>query len=334
MQELIKDYILKYLGGSNAEVPLEALDDGGVMNDIVLKSDSHTVKPLFFSGGDIGRLSIAGTVNDVSVMGAELIALSSAFVLEEGFDMGDFEKIVISMGEACKEAETYIITGDTKVVEKGALDKFIINTSGVGVRNEILDNNISEVKRHRPFDARWLLDSNVRAGDKIIVSGTVGDHGVAIVLANQDYPTEYDVKSDVGPINKLIKKALSVGGVVNMKDPTRGGLANTLNEWSEKSGVGILVHEKNIPVKKEVNEICEMVGINPLEIGNEGKVVIAVVPEKADEVLSELRNNKGGGDAQIIGEATSDFKEVVLESQNGGRRILNPPLGDPIPRIC
>lgn len=334
MQGLIKDYVLKYLGGSGAEVPLEALDDSAVIDDIVLKSDSHTVKPLFYPGGDIGRLAVAGTVNDISVMGADPVALTSAFILEEGFPISDFEKIMISMSDACREAGVYVLTGDTKVVEKGALDQFVINTSGIGRRSEALDKNISEVKEYRQFEARWLLDSNLKPGDKIIVSGTVGDHGIAILIAGQGYPSESNVKSDVAPLNRLIKRLLYVGGIVNMKDPTRGGLANTLNEWSEKSKAGILVREDSIPVKKEVREVCEMTGIDPLEIGNEGKIVLAVVPKKAEEVLAELRRTKEGSEAQIVGEATAEFREVVLERPNGGRRILNPPIGDPIPRIC
>lgn len=174
MQKLVKEYILKYLGGSGAEVPLEALDDSAVIDDIVLKSDSHTVKPLFFPGGDIGRLAVAGTVNDIAVLGAEPLALTSGFIIEEGFLLADFERIVKSMGETCKEAGVHVITGDTKVMERGALDEFVVNTSGIGRRSEALERNIAEVRKYRLLEARWLLDSNLRAGDKIIVSGTMG----------------------------------------------------------------------------------------------------------------------------------------------------------------
>ncbi|MCS4541893.1 MAG: hydrogenase expression/formation protein HypE [Euryarchaeota archaeon] len=334
MQELIKRYILKYLGGSDAEVPLEALDDAAVIDDIVLKSDSHTVKPLFFPGGDIGRLAVAGTINDIAVMGAEPIALSAGFIFEEGFPVTDFEKILKSMSETCREAGIHIITGDTKVVEKGALEKFFINTSGIGKRNNALEKNITEVKKYREFNSRWLLDSNLKEGDKIIVSGAVGDHGIAILSFREGYGFESEITSDVAPLNKLIAQLLDVGGVVAMKDPTRGGLANTLNEWSEKSNIGILVQEDNIPIHGGVRAACEMLGIDPLEIGNEGKVVIAVVPPKAEEVLAVLKETKEGKDAQIIGEATKKFKEVVLETSVGGKRILAPPAGDPVPRIC
>jgi len=334
MNELIKKHMLKYLGGSAAEVPLEALDDSAVINDIVLKSDSHAVKPLFFPGGDIGRLAVAGTVNDIAVMGAEPVALTSGLVLEEGLPIADLDRILKSMAETCREAGVYIITGDTKVVEKGGLGGCVINTSGIGKRNAALERNIVEVKKHRSFNARWILDSNLRLGDKIIVSGTLGDHGLAVLSAQEGYNFGSQIVSDLAPLNKLIMGLLNVGGIVAMKDPTRGGLSNALNEWSEKSKVGILVHEERIPIRGDVRAACEMLGIDPLEVGNEGKVLIGVVPQKAEEILAALRETREGKDAQIIGEATDDFSEVVLKTLVGGKRILAPPIGDPVPRIC
>ena len=334
MNELIKKHVLKHLGGSAAEVPLEALDDSAVINDIVLKSDSHAVKPLFFPGGDIGRLAVAGTINDIAVMGAEPVALTSGLVLEEGLPIADLNRILKSMAEACREAGVHIITGDTKVVEKGGLGGCVINTSGIGKRNDALERNILEVKKHRSFNTRWILDSNLRTGDKIIVSGTVGDHGLAVLSAQEGYNFGSQIVSDVTPLNKLVMKLLNVGGIVAMKDPTRGGLSNSLNEWSEKSKVGILLHEGRIPIRGDVRAACEMLGIDPLEIGNEGKVLIGVVPQKAEEILAALMETEEGKDAQIIGEATGDFSEVVLETVVGGKRILAPPIGDPVPRIC
>jgi len=334
MNDLIKKYILRHFGGSGAEVPLEALDDSAVINDIVLKSDSHAVKPIFFPGGDIGRLAVAGTVNDIAMLGAEPLALTSGFVLEEGLPIADLERILESMEKTCKEAGVYIITGDTKVVEKGGLGGCVINTSGIGKRNEALERNIVEVKKHRPFNSRWILDSNLRKGDKIIVSGTVGDHGLAVLSAQEGYNFGSQIMSDVTPLNKLVMKLLNVGGIVAMKDPTRGGLSNALNEWSEKSKVGMLIQEEKIPIRGDVKAACEMLGIDPLEVGNEGKVVIGVVPQKAEGILAALRETREGKDAQIIGEATEDFNEVVLETLVGGKRILAPPVGDPVPRIC
>lgn len=334
MNGLIKNYVLRHLGGSKAEVPLEALDDSAVVDDIVLKSDSHAVKPLFFPGGDIGRLAVAGTVNDIAMMGAEPFALTSGFVLEEGLILADLERILESMEKTCREAEVYIVTGDTKVIEKCGLGGCVINTSGIGRRSEALENNIAEVKKHRALDSRWILDSNLTKGDKIIISGTIGDHGVTILSAQEGYNFGSQIKSDVAPLNKAVMKLLKVGGIVSMKDPTRGGLSNALNEWSQKSKVGILIREAKVPIRGDVKAACEMLGLDPLEIGNEGKVLIGVVPQKAEELLSTLKATKEGRGAQIIGEATKDFSEVVLETVVGGKRILAPPIGDPIPRIC
>ena len=334
MGDLIKNHVLKYLGGSSVEVPLEALDDSAVIDNIVLKSDSHAVKPLFFPGGDIGRLAVAGTVNDISMIGAQPLALTCGMVLEEGLLMADLDRILESMEQACKEAGVYVVTGDTKVIEKSGFGGCLINTSGIGKRCEALETNIREVKRHRRFDSRWILDSNLREGDKIILSGTIGDHGITILSAQEGYKFGSNIKSDVAPLNKVIKKLLEVGGIVAMKDPTRGGLSNSLNEWSTKSNVGLMVHGSNVPIRGDVKVACEMLGLDPLEIGNEGKVLIGVVARKVEEVLAVLKATKEGKDATIIGEATSDFSEVVLETVVGGKRILPPPVGDPIPRIC
>jgi hydrogenase expression/formation protein HypE len=227
-----------------------------------------------------------------------------------------------------------VITGDTKVMERGAMDKFMINLSGIGKRNSLLDQNLLEVQKYRNLNARWLLDSNVRAGDKIILSGSIGDHGIAVLSAREGYGFETRIESDAAPLKGTVNHILQVGGIVTMKDPTRGGLANLLNEWSQKSHVGILVREQSIPVKDGVRAACEMLGLDVLEIGNEGKVVAAVVPEKAEAVLAALRNTPHGKDAAIIGEATSEFDLVAMETVVGGRRIIAPPAGDPVPRIC
>jgi len=334
MDALIKRYILKYLGGSKAEVPLEALDDAAVINGIVLKSDSYTVKPLFFPGGDIGRLAVSGTVNDISALGAEPLALAMGFVFEEGFALSDLERILSSMNETCREAGVAVITGDTKVVERGALDKFMANSSGIGQRSPFLDKNLDEVRKTRKLDAKWLLDSSIRAGDQIILSGAIGDHGIAVLSAREGYGFETKVRSDAAPLNHIIAKALEVGGVVSMKDPTRGGLANLLNEWSEKSKVGILVGDAKIPVHQGVRAACEMLGLDPLEVGNEGKIALAVVAERAEEVLAALRSTDLGKEAEIIGRATDEFDLVAVETLVGGKRIMAKPLGDPVPRIC
>jgi len=272
MHKLVKNYIVKYFGGltDEAEVPLEAMDDAAVIGNIVLKSDSHAVKPIFFPGGDIGRLSISGTVNDISALGAEPYALASGFILEEGLSISDFETILASMRQACVEAGVGIVTGDTKVVEKGTLGGCVMNVSGIGRRTEALESNLCVVKRHRPdSSARWLLDSNLTPGDKIILSGTIGDHGLAVLSAQKGLQFGSEIRSDVTPLNRLIQKLLGeVGGIVALKDPTRGGLADALNEWSEKSRAGILVNESKIPIRQDVRAACEMLGLDPLEVGN------------------------------------------------------------------
>jgi len=337
MHDLVKNYIVKYFGDlSDFEVPLEALDDAAVVGDIVLKSDSHAVKPIFFPGGDIGRLAVSGTVNDIAVLGAEPYALTCGFVLEEGLSMADFERILASMRQTCKEANVNIVTGDTKVVEKGSLGGCIVNVSGIGRRTLALEKNISIVKQFRSdFKSRWILDSNLKVGDKILVSGTLGDHGLAVLSAQEGISFGSNIISDVKPLNRLIQHLLDeVGGITAMKDPTRGGLADALNEFSEKSNVGILIHEDKIPIGKNVQAACEMLGLDPLEVGNEGKIIIGVVKEKAEEILNFLRSTEEGKRAEIIGEVTRDFSGVAMETLVGGKRIIARPIGDPVPRIC
>lgn len=335
MDEFIKKKILTAFGKQSAgEVPLSSLDDAAVIDDIVFSTDSHTVQPLIFPGGDLGSLAVCGTINDVAVMGAQPLALSAGFIIEEGLATETFETIVNSMASISKSAKVPIVTGDTKVVEKGAIQEFMINTSGIGRRTKILDENIKEVKRYRIFTQRWLRDSNLKKGDAIILSGNIGEHGIALLSFREGYGFETKIKSDVAPVNGLMERALAEGGLVAAKDPTRGGLANTVNEFAEKSQVGIILHEEHIPIPTGVRSACDMLGIDPLEIGNEGKVVFGVVEEKAEEVLRTLKKHPLGKHAAIIGEATTDVKGVVLATTVGGRRNLHKPLGDPVPRIC
>ncbi len=338
MGKLIKDSILKNLGGSanlpEVEIALEELDDSASVAGVVFSTDSYVVKPLFFPGGDIGSLAVAGTVNDISVVGAEPAAISCALIMQEGFPIEDLESVLKSMNDTSKLAGVPVVTGDTKVVEKEALDGMFVNTSGIGFGGNGLKRNIEVIKQHREFEERWLKDSNIRDGDQIIISGSMGDHGVTILSKREGYGFESVVQSDIYPLNKMISTALDEGGIVAMKDPTRGGLANCLNEWSEKSDVGILIREEDIPITEGVRSACEMLGIDPLSIGNEGKVAIGVVKEKAEDVLEVLKKTKPGQNAEIIGEARSDIKGVVMETLVGGKRIVDMPAGDPVPRIC
>ncbi len=335
MQQLIKNYILRHLAWGDVDVPLKMLDDSGVANGIILKSDSYTVKPLFFPGGDIGRLAVSGTVNDILMVGGKPLALALGLIIEEGFPFKDLDRILGSISNTAKEADVPVITGDTKVVERGALDKLVLNMSGIGVRHPKLDHNIEVIKNFRKdFSSKWLLDCNIKPGDKIILSGYIGDHTIALLSVREGVNFKVDVESDVAPLVEPMDRALSVGGVVAAKDPTRGGLANLLNEWAEKSNVGIKIYEERIPIRDSVRNACEYLGLDPLELGNEGKVVLAVIDELAEDVLKALRATELGKNAEIIGEATNEHNYVVMETVIGGLRVIPPPIGDPVPRIC
>jgi hydrogenase expression/formation protein HypE len=323
MQGLISDIILGNIKNTKVDggVGLEDLDDGATIPlgkyEIVISTDSHTIDPLFFPGGDIGRISMAGTINDVSVMGARPLAIASAMVISEGFTSEELERIIQSMDEVSQETDVAIITGDTKVMEKDKLDKMIICTTGIGVALR------GKIKR----------DSGLKIGDKVILSGSVGDHGVSLMSYREGFGFETDLQSDVAPVWSMVNAALEVGGVNAMKDPTRGGIANALNELASKSGVGMLIDEEKILIKREVHAASEMLGIDPYEVANEGKVIMGVDPERADEVLLAIKKTKYGKEAHIIGQVTPD-KHVIMETILGGKRILEAPIADPVPRVC
>ena len=334
MQEFIREFVLKELDHDFGEIPLAALDDSAVIDGIAFTTDSYTVKPLFFPGGDIGVISVAGTVNDLSVVGATPFVMSCAMIIQEGFSTDDLHKIMKSISSTAKKAGVKIVTGDTKVVEKGAADGIFINTSGIGKRSKRLDRNLDLVRKERKFRWEWPNDSAVAEGDVIICSGPIGNHGVAILSMREGYGFETTVKSDAAPLNAMIEAALRAGGITAMKDPTRGGLANLLNEWADKSEIGIGIREEDVPMDDAVISACEMLGIDPFEIGNEGKAILAVVPGRADAVLKALRGTPEGKRAAIIGGATKKIRGVMMETHTGGRRVVEPPVGDPVPRIC
>ena len=337
MHKLIKEHILpRFKQRRVVEVPLSLLADSAVVDGIAFTTDSYTVKPLFFPGGDIGRLSVSGTVNDLSVVGGEPLAISCALVIEEGFEIKKLDKILSSMEEAAEEAGVEIVTGDTKVVERGKLDEMIINTAGIGRRSPYLDRNLEKAASDgRSLKSRWLDPRNVRPGDRLIVSGPIGDHAMTIIAARGELGFEAPgLKSDTAPLNHLVERVLEVGGVVAAKDPTRGGLAALLNEWSEATGLGILVKEALIPVRDEVRTGCEILGIDPLELACEGRVVLAVSEGLAEDVLEALRSHPLGREAEIIGWFSDEHEGVVVETEIGGLRYLPMPLGDPVPRIC
>ena len=332
MEDFIKNEIMSRFGGNFGEVGLSMLDDASVIDGIVFTTDSYTIKPIFFKGGDIGKLAVSGTVNDIYATGGKAIAISSAFIIEEGLEIDEFRKIVASMAAEAEKAEVAITTGDTKVVENGSVDKIFVNTAGIGKRHPRLDENFEEVENFRKARHKWLVDSNIENGDKIIATGYIGDHGATIMAAR--YDIESNIESDARPLNRLMDVALNVGGVVAAKDPTRGGVANLLNEWREKSNIGFLINEKKLPIRQEVKALCELLGVECMELANEGIYIMAVVKEKAEEVLEEIRKLPEGKNAEIIGEASREYEYAVLETSVGGKRIIEAPIGSAVPRIC
>lgn len=300
-------------------IGLEALDDGAVFPlgdlQIVFTTDSHVVKPAFFPGGDIGRIAVCGTVNDLAMMGGRPIALSCGMLIEEGYEVSDLERIVASMDAALGECGAALVTGDTKVLEKGALDGIAINTSGIGVVE------------------RPIRDSGLCVGDRIIVSGTIGDHGLAIMAYREGFDLGEQILSDVAPLWSLVDAARRAGDIHAMKDPTRGGFANAINEMARKSGVGVRVVQDDLPIRQSVMSASQMLGIDPLEVANEGKVVMGVAAGDAEAVLRALHEHPHGKDAAIVGYVT-EGRSVIMETAIGGERFIEPPVGDPVPRVC
>jgi hydrogenase expression/formation protein HypE len=304
-------------------VGLDELDDGASIKlgdyEIVISMDGHTVDPIFFPGGDIGRLAVSGTLNDVAMMGARPIALCDSIIVEEGFPISDLRRIVTSMNETAKEVGVAIIGGDFKVMPKGRLDRIVITTCGLGL-----------AKR-----GQLILDNGAKPGDKVIVTGSIGDHGIALLAAREGLGFETELKSDVAPIWETINAALEVGGVTAMKDPTRGGLASALNEIAEKSRVSIWLQEEMISIKESVKAASEMLGLDPFEVTCEGVATICVSQQQAEEVLEAIRKTRYGKDAQIIGTVKAEKPGyVLLETVVGGTRVVEKPLGEPIPRVC
>ncbi|MFH2012461.1 MAG: hydrogenase expression/formation protein HypE [Pseudomonadota bacterium] len=300
---------------------LSEKDDGAIVEiegvKLAFTTDSYVVKPIFFPGGDIGKLSVFGTVNDLAVMGAEPLYISCGLIIEEGLEQRILEKIALSMAQSAKVAEVLLVTGDTKVVEKGGADKIYINTAGVGVVKKDLS-----VKR-------------IEAGDRIILSGNIGDHEVSVLLAREEFPFSSQVTSDLSPLNQLTSDILGIDGIKFMRDPTRGGLATTLNEIAEGLGLGIIIYEDKIGVSDGVAAVCELLGLDPLYLANEGKIIVVVKKDSADEVLKRMRKNPLGKESEIIGEVTEELNgRVCLRTKIGGTRILDMLTGEQLPRIC
>jgi len=303
---------------------LRAQNDGARMDApsgrMVIATDSHVVSPLFFPGGDIGCLAVHGTVNDVAMSGAKPLYLAATFILEEGFALADLKRIVTSMAAASRAAGVPVVTGDTKVVEQGKGDGVFITTTGVGVVPDGVD----------------IAGDRARPGDAIIVSGTLGDHGVAIMSLRENLTFETTIESDTAALHGLVAAMVAAApGIHCLRDPTRGGLATTLNEIARQSGCGMVIRECLLPIKGEVKAACEFLGLDPLYVANEGKLVAIVHPEDAKAVLAAMRAHPLGVDAAIIGEVVEDALGFVqMETAFGGRRNVDWLTGEQLPRIC
>jgi len=302
-------------GNDGAALPIP---QGGKM---VVATDAHVISPLFFPGGDIGSLSVHGTVNDVAMCGAKPLYLSASFILEEGFPLADLKRIVDSMAAAAREAGVPVVTGDTKVVEQGKGDGVFISTTGIGLVPMGVD----------------VSGSNARPGDVILLSGTIGDHGVAVLSQRESLEFETTLQSDSAALHGLVAAMLDAapGGVRVLRDPTRGGLATTLNEIAGQSKAGMLLDEAAIPVKPQVDAACELLGLDPLYVANEGKLVAICAPEAADAVLAAMRAHPRGAEAVRIGTVTEDpHRFVQMDTRFGGRRVVDWLSGEQLPRIC
>jgi hydrogenase expression/formation protein HypE len=320
---LSHDLIEKRLAPKLSNEFLDKMDDSAVLRikgRLAFTTDSYVVSPVFFPGGDIGKLAVCGTINDLCTSGATPLYLSLSLIIEEGLSFEELEIIVDSINKAAEEACVEIVTGDTKVVNQGTADRIFINTSGIGSIAEGLD--ISAV--------------NAVQGDRIILSGSIGDHGMAVMSRREGLRFKTTIESDCAPLNSLVADMLSASeNIHTMRDPTRGGLATTLNEIASQSGTSIVLEEEKIPVKEAVRGACEILGMDPLYVANEGKMIVIVPPEEAEAVLAAMRNNKYGRESAIIGKVTGDKPgRVTMKTLLGTSRIVDMLSGELLPRIC
>ncbi|MGI9108131.1 MAG: hydrogenase expression/formation protein HypE [Pyrinomonadaceae bacterium] len=331
MHELIENLFLEYLRNPLLEAledqaVFEVGDGGGRPARLAFTTDSYVVTPIFFPGGDIGRLAVNGTVNDLAMSGARPLYLSAGFILEEGFPVEDLKRILTSMRAAATQAGVEVVTGDTKVVQRGSADRIFINTSGIGV----IESDIR------------LSASRAQAGDKVIVSGHLGDHGTTIMIARGELELETDIESDTAPLGALVREMIeeagrtgSIDAIHCLRDPTRGGVATTLNEIALSSAVCIEIEEDRIPVREEVRGACEILGLDPLYVANEGRLVAIVAANLAEPLIARMRANPYGRDACMIGEVKPEPQGIVaMRTGFGGTRIVDMLVGEQLPRIC
>lgn len=320
---LIESVILPALGSAGADiaedsavVPLQ----GPIGGRLAFTTDSYVVSPLVFPGGDIGSLAVHGTINDLATAGAQPLCVSLALILEEGLEMAVLRAIVESIGAAAAAAGISVVTGDTKVVPRGKADRLFINTSGIGL----------------VAAGRSLSAAHARPGDRVLLSGPIGDHGIAVMLAREALEIDADIRSDSAPLHRMVADILEAAPATRaFKDPTRGGVASSLNEIARQAGVAIALQERAVPVRPEVRAACEMLGLDPLHIANEGKLLAIVPRAEADAALQAMRRSPYGAEAAVVGEIVDGPAEMVLlETEVGGSRVLDMLVGDPLPRIC
>ncbi|MBY9000078.1 MAG: hydrogenase expression/formation protein HypE [Candidatus Heimdallarchaeota archaeon] len=321
LSSLINIYKNKSVEGG---IGADEQDDGATIqiskdSILIVSSDSHTVEPIFFPGGDLGLLAATGTINDVVMMGGKPIAITCAILIEEGTRYSLIEKVISSFARTCDQNNVAVIAGDTKVLPRGQVDCMYMSTTGIGIRTS----------------PNVIADNNVKVGDKIIITGSPGMHGASLIAGREGINLETDLKSDVAPLVSMLLPIAESGVVHAMKDPTRGGLGSALNEFASKSNVGLILEEDSIPVNPAVNGVCELLGLDMFSLSSEGMAILAVVPEKAEEVLATIQLHLSGKDARIIGEASDKYLgKVVIHTSIGGHRLLRKPLGEPIPRVC
>lgn len=322
---ITKNISLKKVYGG---IGVEELDDGATIpleeydKEIVVSADGHTVHPVFFPGGNLGILSACGTINDLLMMGATPLAMTSIVIIEEGFRFETLDKIINSFNFTAKEANVAIIAGDSKVMPKGTLNEIIMATTGIGIKEKSIK----------------ILDNNLQPGDKIIITGSIGDHGCSLLSSREGLNIYSDLESDVGSlleIHNVLKSEREKNHIHAMKDPTRGGIAGALNDWASKSNLSIVLEEDKIPIKKQVGAICDMLGLDPYAIACEGRALLSVDGEIAEKILSKIQSTIIGKEAEIIGKVEErNPKKVLLKTIIGGTRFVDMPLGEAIPRIC
>ncbi len=323
MQRLLEEVIIPSFSRRHAgDIGLDEMDDGATLridgNELVVCTDAHTVQPLFFPGGNIGKLTACGTINDIAVMGARPIAMTNTIIVEEGFEIDTLKVILRSLNDVINSLEVAMIAGDTKVMPRGTIDQLVMSTSGIGV----------------VYRDRAVTDSGAQNGDTLIVTGPIGDHGTTLLAHREGLDFDTSLISDVAALWLPIRDCLDIGGINAMKDPTRGGTAVALNEIAAKSGVEIEIDERSLPIRPEVESLCGILGLDPLHMSCEGTAVMSVESSKTDEIIDALEKHESTVQAKVIGTVSKGKGRVIMKTGIGGRKIIQVPYGEPVPRVC